>query len=408
MRGVGLIRSMDDIRNTMLTQSNGTPVLVQRRRHRHGRLPAAARHRRPGRRRRHRPGHRADAPRRAEHADDRSASSRRSRRSTRPNILPPGVRIERIYDRKDLIDITTHTVLHNMVFGIVADLPAAVAVPRQSAQRAHRRRDHPVRAVLRGRHPGAARRIGEPAVGRRDRLRPDRRRHRDHGREHLPPSRRSRDELATARRCRPAAGGLRGKLCAIFHAATEVNRAIFFAAAIIIAGFLPLFTLSGVEGHIFGPMAKTYAYALAGGLLATFTVSPALERAAPAGAGARDRDAGSCACLHRLYSAGPAASPSPTASLIAWRRRAVARAGGGRRAARSASNSCPSSRKATSGSAPPCRPRSRSRRATATSTACAPLIAQLPRSRDRSSRSTAGPTTAPTRPASSMPSSSRR
>ena len=37
-----------------------------------------------------------------------------------------------------------------------------------------------------------------------------------------------------------------------------------------------MFTLSGVEGHIFGPMAKTYAYALSGGLLATFTVSPAL------------------------------------------------------------------------------------------------------------------------------------
>src|SRR5262249_24446175 len=31
------------------------------------------------------------------------------------------------------------------------------------------------------------------------------------------------------------------------------------------------------EGHIFGPMAKTYAYALAGGLLATFTVTPALS-----------------------------------------------------------------------------------------------------------------------------------
>jgi len=53
-------------------------------------------------------------------------------------------------------------------------------------------------------------------------------------------------------------------------------QAIFFSATIIIAGFLPLFTLSGVEGHIFGPMAKTYAYALSGGLLATFTVSPPL------------------------------------------------------------------------------------------------------------------------------------
>src|SRR5205814_1175644 len=64
---------------------------------------------------------------------------------------------------------------------------------------------------------------------------------------------------------------------AIFSAAADVSRSIFFAAAIIIAAFLPLFTLSGVEGNIFGPMARTYAYALAGGLLATFTVTPALS-----------------------------------------------------------------------------------------------------------------------------------
>jgi cobalt-zinc-cadmium resistance protein CzcA len=70
--------------------------------------------------------------------------------------------------------------------------------------------------------------------------------------------------------------GLTAKFATIFHASGEVTQAIFFSATIIIAGFLPLFTLSGVEGHIFGPMAKTYAYALSGGLLATFTMSPAL------------------------------------------------------------------------------------------------------------------------------------
>src|SRR5262249_43478589 len=75
----------------------------------------------------------------------------------------------------------------------------------------------------------------------------------------------------------PAPSGLRGKLATIFRAATEVNRAIFFSAAIIIVGFIPLFTLSGVEGHIFSPMAKTYAYALAGALIATFTVVPAFS-----------------------------------------------------------------------------------------------------------------------------------
>ncbi len=56
-----------------------------------------------------------------------------------------------------------------------------------------------------------------------------------------------------------------------------MNKSIFFSAAIIIAGFVPLFTMSGIEGHIFGPMAKTYAYAIAGGLIATFTVTPALS-----------------------------------------------------------------------------------------------------------------------------------
>jgi cobalt-zinc-cadmium resistance protein CzcA len=66
------------------------------------------------------------------------------------------------------------------------------------------------------------------------------------------------------------------KLATIREAASQVNRAIFFSAAIIITSFIPLFTLVGVEGHIFGPMAKTYAYAIAGGLLATFTVTPAL------------------------------------------------------------------------------------------------------------------------------------
>src|SRR5262249_17494268 len=70
---------------------------------------------------------------------------------------------------------------------------------------------------------------------------------------------------------------LSGRLSAICLAAADVNRSIFFAGGIIIPGFLPLFTLSGVEGHIFAPMAKTYAYALAGGLLATFTVTPAIS-----------------------------------------------------------------------------------------------------------------------------------
>jgi heavy metal efflux system protein len=49
-----------------------------------------------------------------------------------------------------------------------------------------------------------------------------------------------------------------------------------FSTAITIAAFGPLFTMQGVEGQIFGPMARTYGYALAGALIATFTVTPVL------------------------------------------------------------------------------------------------------------------------------------
>src|SRR5262249_19370496 len=44
-----------------------------------------------------------------------------------------------------------------------------------------------------------------------------------------------------------------------------------------IAAFIPLFTMQGVEGQIFAPMAKTYGYAMVGALIATFTVAPVLS-----------------------------------------------------------------------------------------------------------------------------------
>ena len=62
----------------------------------------------------------------------------------------------------------------------------------------------------------------------------------------------------------------------ILVSALQVDKAVFFTAAITVTAFLPLFTMQGVEGQIFGPMARTYAYALAGALLATFTVTPVM------------------------------------------------------------------------------------------------------------------------------------
>jgi cobalt-zinc-cadmium resistance protein CzcA len=66
------------------------------------------------------------------------------------------------------------------------------------------------------------------------------------------------------------------RLRIILASALQVDKAIFFSTAIIVAAFIPLFTMQGVEGQIFGPMARTYAYALVGALIATFTVTPCL------------------------------------------------------------------------------------------------------------------------------------
>src|SRR4029453_10395943 len=70
--------------------------------------------------------------------------------------------------------------------------------------------------------------------------------------------------------------GLSDKLNRILGAAVEVDKAILFSVIITIAAFLPLFTMQGVEGQIFGPMARTYGYALLGAVIATFTVTPVL------------------------------------------------------------------------------------------------------------------------------------
>jgi cobalt-zinc-cadmium resistance protein CzcA len=62
----------------------------------------------------------------------------------------------------------------------------------------------------------------------------------------------------------------------ILVSALQMDNAIFFSLLITVAAFVPLFTMQGVEGQIFGPMARTYGFALAGALIATFTVTPAL------------------------------------------------------------------------------------------------------------------------------------
>jgi cobalt-zinc-cadmium resistance protein CzcA len=63
---------------------------------------------------------------------------------------------------------------------------------------------------------------------------------------------------------------------AIREAAQEVQRPVFFAVAIIITAYLPIFTLQAVEGRLFHPMALTVAFALAGSLIFSLSVLPVL------------------------------------------------------------------------------------------------------------------------------------
>ena len=279
VRGVGLIHSADDIRRTLITGNQGAPVVL-------GDVAAVTIGHLPrlgiagyddvddivqGIVLMRRGAESIPTIKRVEAEVDKVNSS---------GILPPGVSIQRIYDRSDLIHVTTHTVLHNMVAGIVlifllqwaflGNLRSAVIVAMTipfalsfaiglMVLRGESANLLSVGAIDFGLVVDATVIMVENIY-----------RHLAEATAHLGTG------PSTLHRIR-VRSGFRGKTGTISVAAAEVSQSIFFAAAIIIAGFVPLFTLSGIEGHIFGPMAKTYAYAIAGGLIATFTIAPALS-----------------------------------------------------------------------------------------------------------------------------------
>ena len=63
----------------------------------------------------------------------------------------------------------------------------------------------------------------------------------------------------------------------ISDAAHEVQRPVFYAVAIIITAYLPIFTLQRVEGRLFKPMAWTVAFALLGAIIFSMLIAPALS-----------------------------------------------------------------------------------------------------------------------------------
>ena len=183
--------------------------------------------------------------------------------------LPLGVRIEPYYDRGDLVAITVRTVMHNMLFGIAlifliqwiflgnlrcalivsATIPVALFLAV-------------IITVLRGDSANllsvGAIDLGIIVDGTVIMVENIFRHLAHHAARH--PTDVSRGD----------------RLHRILAAAVEVDKPIFFSVVITIAAFLPLFTMQGVEGQIFGPMSRTYAYALLGAVIATFTVTPVM------------------------------------------------------------------------------------------------------------------------------------
>ncbi|MFK2892524.1 efflux RND transporter permease subunit [Dyella flagellata] len=286
VRGVGLIADTSDIEHVVLSQNNGTPVLVKN--VADVTVGAAPRLGKAGR-------------------DDQSdvvtgivvmnPTERTSEvvarvqaevdRLNHDGTLPPGVKVVPFYDRSTLVGVTTHTVLHNLIFGcllvfliqwvflgdlrsaliVSANIPIALffsiiilvlcgdsanllsvgavdfgiivdsaVIMIENIFRNLQKGEHERRELL---HYYAESRGGAGPVG-------------------------------------PGSHGWTDRIRMLYVSAMQVDRAVLFSSAITVAAFIPLFTMQGVEGQIFNPMARTYAYALSGALIATFTVTPVL------------------------------------------------------------------------------------------------------------------------------------
>ncbi len=198
--------------------------------------------------------------------------------------LPAGVKLVPFYDRTSLVSVTTHTVVHNLIFGcllvffiqwvFLGDLRSAVIV---SANIPFALFFSIIILVLAGESANLLSLgavdfgiIVDSAVILVENIFRNLQKRDDARTEIL------HDQAQSGYRQLLTSHGWTNRLRMIFISAIQVDRAILFSTAITVAAFIPLFTMQGVEGQIFGPMARTYGYALAGALLATFTVTPVL------------------------------------------------------------------------------------------------------------------------------------
>jgi heavy metal efflux system protein len=178
------------------------------------------------------------------------------------HILPPGVKVVPLIDRTDLVHFTTHTVLHNLTEGFIlvtivlllflgnarGALIVALTIPFSLlfASIFLNLRHIPANLLSLGALDFGM--VVDGAVVMIENI------IRHIGQDHA--------KKSVGERIRAAA-----------H---EVQRPVFYAIAIIITAYLPIFTLQRVEGRLFRPMAWTVAFALLGAVIFSMTVAPVL------------------------------------------------------------------------------------------------------------------------------------
>ena len=270
VRVVGLYSSVADIENTAITTKNGTVLHVkdiatvtQGPKIRLGQIGTAI--------------HRADGKivdnddvvegivllRKGANADEALAAIHEKVKELNDHILPPGVKIVPFLDRSNLLHLTTHTVLENLTEGVLlvsvilffflgnsrGALIVALTIPFSLlfASICLDLNKIPANLLSLG-----ALDFGMVVDGTVVII------------ENI------------VRHFSMASSAQKSPMEIIRDAVMEVLRPVFYARAIIIAAYLPIFTLQSVEGRLFKPMAWTVSFALLGALIFAVLIAPVL------------------------------------------------------------------------------------------------------------------------------------
>src|ERR1700733_10515836 len=272
IREVGLVKNVQDIENTVIVTKNGTPIRVkdiaqvaQGPKIRLGQT-AKAIHREDGKIIDDgdvvsgivllRKGANADVALRGIHAKVKELNER---------ILPAGVKVIPFIDRSDLVHFTTHTVLRNLTEGIIlvaiilflflgnirGAIIVALTIPFSLlfAATCLSLKGIPANLLSLG-----ALDFGMVVDGAVVMV----------------------ENIVRHMSERQDGNNRRKPIQVIAEAAHEVQRPVFYAIAIIITAYLPIFTLQRVEGRLFKPMAWTVTFALLGAIIFSIVIAPVL------------------------------------------------------------------------------------------------------------------------------------